>query len=446
MNTLYARLFVSAASIGIAVMAVFIIVLSLVGGPLISRPIAQSLDAAAANVRTLASSAPRTESFDVLLRRILENTRTDEVNIAIIPSPEAQRVPPAPVGPIDIGTALGIRGKAVRVGDNIVLIIPANDRLNAAVRAYLALVAIAVLVSLGISLAAARWSARHAISPLLAVTSELERFALGDFREQTLRTNERGEVGALTTAFNGAARQVARSFEERERVENRMRQFVADASHELRTPMTIVGGFIDVMRRGGLKDEQMRENVLARMSSENARMRRLVDRLIVLARMERLPTVSPEVVELGDVVCEAIASRAVENAIVTFDRSSGATYIRADPSDIFEAVGNLIENATKYGSGASVSIERVSGTAIVHVRDRGPGIDVIDAERIFERFYRGEATRSVAGSGLGLTIAQNAARRAGGTLALENANAGETTFTLRFSLLEAANGVSSMQG
>jgi signal transduction histidine kinase len=119
---------------------------------------------------------------------------------------------------------------------------------------------------------------------LIRITGELERFAAGDFRERELKTRDCGEIGALTVAFNAAARQVAQSFAERARVEDEMRRFVADASHELRTPLTVVTGFVDVLRRGGYADESVRDNAFRRIAAETKRMRQLVERLIVLAR------------------------------------------------------------------------------------------------------------------------------------------------------------------
>ena len=214
--------------------------------------------------------------------------------MAIIPPPEALHVPPNDSGgPPSLGRLIGLRGETVPIGQSLLLILPSPQSVDAATRAYLHLVGVAVLVSLVLSLLAARWSAAQAVSPLLAVTRELERFAAGDFLERSLQTRERGELGALTAAFNAAAHQVAQSFDERARVEAEMRRFVADASHELRTPLTVVGGFVDVLRRGGDADVHVRENAYRRILAETKRMRQLVERLIVLARIERLPAVVP---------------------------------------------------------------------------------------------------------------------------------------------------------
>ena len=433
--TLRARLVVATASLGIGVMLVFLVVLTLIGGPLISRPIAESVTDAAADARAIvAASAPSTD-FDTLLRTIVEREVARGINIAIIPPPEVKRVRPSDGGPLSLARLLGLRGETVAVRGSLVLILPDAAKTDAAIREYLALAGVAVLASLVLSFAAARWSASQAVSPLLAVTHELERFAAGDFRERSIRTRERGELGALTAAFNAAARQVAQSFAERARVEDEMRRFVADASHELRTPLTVVGGFVDVLRRGGYTDDGIRENAFRRIAAETKRMRLLVERLIVLARIERLPAVAPEIVDLGELTREAIDARTAEADGVPLSVSGATAYVRADPADLHEAIGNLVENALKYGTRASVDVSRDGNAAIVRVRDAGPGIAGGETDKIFERFYRGDDTRDVPGSGLGLTIAASAAKRAGGTLQLEESAPGRTTFALRLPLV-----------
>jgi two-component system OmpR family sensor kinase len=434
-GTLRARLVIATASLGIAIMLVFIVALTVIGGPLISRPIVQSVAGAAADARQLVADSPANERFDELIRRVVAREMQRGVNVAIIPPPEAQRVRPSDAGSLSLARIIGLRGETVPVKDSLLLILPEPGQVDAAIRAYLALVGASVLVSLVLSLLAARWSAAQAVSPLLAVTRELERFAAGDFRERELQTRERGEIGALTTAFNAAARQVAQSFAERARVEDEMRRFVADASHELRTPLTVVTGFVEVLRRGGYADESVRDNAFRRIAAETKRMRLLVERLIALARLERLPAVAPEIVDLGEIARAAIAARAIDETPVPLTIAGNPSYVRADPADLHEAIGNLVENATKYGTRPQVGITRENGTAVVRVQDAGPGIAAEDAGKIFERFYRSADTREIPGSGLGLTIAAGAARRAGGTLVLENAGPGKTTFALRLPLV-----------
>ncbi len=122
---------------------------------------------------------------------------------------------------------------------------------------------------------------------MIAVTGALQRFAAGDFAPQRIDTQDRSEVGELARAFNGAASQVTAAFDERRRVEEYIRQFVADASHELRTPLTVIRGYLDVLKRGAFADPVKRDRAFATLDTESARMRALIDKLVVLARLER---------------------------------------------------------------------------------------------------------------------------------------------------------------
>jgi two-component system OmpR family sensor kinase len=437
-HTLRLQLLLATGSIAVVVMAVFLVALTLFGGPLISQPIVQSIANAASDVRMIAAAAPSNEPIDAVVRTIVALAEKRGVNVALIPPSENRNAPPQNSGPLDMPHLLGIRGETVALRDSLVLIVPRADRIDEAVRSYLVLVVGAGIVSLVLSFLVARWSSAKAVDPLLAVTGELERFAGGDLRRRVLLTRDRGEVGALTTAFNGAAEQVSKSLAERVRVEMLMRQFVADASHELRTPLTIIGGFIDVLQRGGSDDVDLLTNALNRMSAEQMRMRHLVDRLVLLAHMERPSAADPQLVDIVELSREMATTRSGDISVpVRSDHEF--VYVRADPSDIYEAVGNVVENAVKYGRDPVVSIAAEGSTAVIRVVDNGPGIVSGDAEKIFERFYRSDAARAIMGSGLGLSIAVNAVTRAGGTLALEDARVGQTTFAIRLPLIHSGD-------
>jgi signal transduction histidine kinase len=163
-------------------------------------------------------------------------------------------------------------------------------------------------------------------------------------------------------------------------------------------------------------------------------MRRLVERLVALARLESPETTQPVVVDLGalarDAVEAIVAARGVAGNVLA-DAESGA-YVRADPADLHEAITNLIDNAIKYGDGSlvRVTVRHEQGAVSVRVSDCGPGIPLADREKIFERFYRSAEQQTSEGSGLGLAIAKRAAARAGGELELERTGDRETIFRL----------------
>jgi signal transduction histidine kinase len=180
----------------------------------------------------------------------------------------------------------------------------------------------------------------------------------------------------------------------------------------------------------------MRAQAFTTLASETLRMRRLVDRLVALARLEQPETTQPVVLDLGALARDAVeAIVAARGGDVSCEVESG-TYVRADPADLHEAIANLVDNALKYGAGSlvRVMVEHERDTVVLRVSDCGPGIEALEREKIFERFYRGGGHPDIEGSGLGLAIAARAAKRAGGGLTLERTEPGETVFAVRLPL------------
>ena len=332
--------------------------------------------------------------------------------------PGAPGIPRFPNAPVDAGpdrafaTFAGVHGEFVRVGGTEIAIVPDRMVLEARAREFLAILVAVLLLALVAAWLIARWIAAQAVAPLIAVTAELRRFAGGDFTPNAIPLRGMSDVGQLIEAYNGAARQVAAAFDERERGEGRMRRFLADAGHELRTPLSIVTAYIEVLRKGGADDADVRAKAFGTLATETTRMRHLVDRLVALARLEQPETTQPAVVDAGVLATDAVAA----------------------------IVAALVDNAVKYGAGSRVRVvvEHARNAVAVRVIDGGPGIAPADRERIFERFYRGAAQAEAEGSGLGLAIAARAATRAGGELSLERSAPGETVFVLRLPLYVAA--------
>jgi len=285
-----------------------------------------------------------------------------------------------------------------------------------------------------IGLLIGRYLADQALAPMVAVTGALQRFAAGDFTPQRIDTRDRTEVGELADAFNGAAAQVTAAFDERRRVEEYIRQFVADASHELRTPLTVIRGYLDVLKRGALADPVKRDRAFATLDAESARMRALIDKLVVLARLER-----PEPSRLARVDVAAVARNLAEavrdvpgHPAVELALDDGA-HVLAEESELHEALANLLDNARKYGAGSPIEIlvKRDGSFVAARVVDAGPGIPDDEQSHIFDRFYRGATRGEIEGSGLGLAIAMHAVNRAHGTLRLIESRPGRTVFEIK---------------
>jgi two-component system OmpR family sensor kinase len=215
-----------------------------------------------------------------------------------------------------------------------------------------------------------------------------------------------------------------------------MRQFIADAGHQLRTPLTVVQGFIAILRRGGFESPKDREHILDTMNDQSRIMGSLIDKLILLERWENpeaSATAAP--IDVGTLVADLVSPIADAHPERRFALSTPTGILAAiDPTELGYVVTNLADNAVKYGEGEiEVRVRAQDSTAVIEVADHGPGIPSTDATRVFDRFYRG-AQRDVPGSGLGLAIVKRAVERARGTVSLESSPRG-SRFTVALPLV-----------
>lgn len=231
-------------------------------------------------------------------------------------------------------------------------------------------------------------------------------------------------------------RRLEATLEERRAAAAEFQRFLADAGHELRTPLTVVSGYADLLATAVAGDERA-ERMLAEMRAEAARMRALVEKMLMLARLES-PVSVPHLIDVLAVVRDAAASvRAAHPDRSIEVRSSGDASVVIDADDLYEAVRNLVENAVRYAPGSPVIAEVSARDGAVHVvvSDRGEGIAPDEREKIFDRFYRGRDRSGGDGSGLGLSIVSRVAERWNGRIALRS-EPGETAFDLSFPLAE----------
>ncbi|MBV9232750.1 MAG: HAMP domain-containing histidine kinase [Candidatus Eremiobacteraeota bacterium] len=332
---------------------------------------------------------------------------------------------PRPSGPfarviLGLATTFGLQPLRARVG-NLYVVVRSNDlALVSAARSFFVplLVALAIAASFGFLIA--RALTRQALRPLDDVTAALERFASGDLTPHTIAADDRQELGSLATAYNGAIDQLERAFAARDRANAGMRQFIADAGHQLRTPLTVVQGFIAILRRGGFENPQDRDHILDTMNDQSKIMASLIDKLILLERWQSPQPAPPAVpIDVGTLVADLVAPIADAHPERRFAISTqDGILAKIDPSELGYVVTNLADNALKYGRGKiAVNVRSEDSTAVIEIADEGPGIPSTDAERVFDRFYRG-TQRDVPGSGLGLAIVKRAVERAAGTINL----------------------------
>ena len=274
----------------------------------------------------------------------------------------------------------------------------------------------------------------RALRPLRRLTDTAGQLAGGDLRARSRLVPRADEVGQLATAFDHMADRIEEAFAAQWESENRVRRFIADASHELRTPVTALGGYIDVLRRGAAQSPEAMSAALGMMARESDRLRGLVLDLLALARVDARTAQRPEdldlVAALGRLLDESVPGMPPQ---VVRDLAGSPVIVRCDRGALATVVRNLLTNAGKYAPGARQewSVRVDGGRARVEAHDDGPGIPAADLAHVFERFYRGEKTRSreEGGSGLGLSIVQELVRAQGGDVAITSAEGAGTTVT-----------------
>jgi len=322
---------------------------------------------------------------------------------------------------LGLATAVGLPIARARVKDLDIYATENQSVFVADARGFVPALSAAAALALILSAIFARVLSREAFRPLVEVTRALERFSAGDFTPELIDASRHGELGALARAYNGAVAQVERSFEERARATASIRQFIADASHQLRTPLTVIRGFVTILRQNWEANEEV-AHILGSMAQQTALMSALIEKLILLERWEyESADARAQRCDLGRLISEAVSPLALSNDSRTVDLElqSGAM-VFADPDDITYAITNTVENALKYTTGrVAVTLREVDAGFCVSVADEGPGMPADQAERAFERFYRGWR-RDVEGSGLGLAIAKRAIERAHGTTYLQS--------------------------
>ncbi len=233
--------------------------------------------------------------------------------------------------------------------------------------------------------------------------------------------------------------QIESAFRAREASERKLRRFVADASHELRTPLTAVRAYAELFTRGADKRPDDLARAMTGISRESERMSLLVDDLLLLARLDEGRPLERKDVELERVVGDAVeTARTVEPDREIAFHAEHAVVV-GDPDRLRQVVDNLLANVrshTPAGAPVEVSVASLNGDAVIEVKDSGPGMSPEDVSRVFERFYRADASRSRAsgGVGLGLSIVAAVAEAHGGTASASSEPGGGTTFRVTLPL------------
>ena len=344
-----------------------------------------------------------------------------------------------------------------RPGNVTLAIVHESPTLGSVIREMAPRLTLAALVSLSASIVVAWLLAASIARPLARMTRAAEDMALGRY-DHEIEARGDDEVGRLSTAFNMMMREVARS-------QRTLRDFVANVSHDLRTPLTSIQGFSQAMVDGALRTPDDYADAGRVINEEAERMRRLVEDLLELSKIEsgqvRLDLEPCEVEILAHQAAERAERRAEEQGVGLALAIDEAPLVRADGRWIERAVDNLLDNALKHTpAGGTVTIatgtmtvppgarvlspvgRRTGGFGYIAVHNTGSFIPPGDQPRVFERVYQLDKARSTSGggSGLGLAIAQEIVQAHGGWIHVQSSRAGGTEFAILLPLLDRFSG------
>ncbi len=285
-----------------------------------------------------------------------------------------------------------------------------------------AMAAAAILATLGL---VTFWVLRLGVRPVQQMTAKAKAIGEGDLSQRIPETAPGTEAGELGIALNQMLGRIEESFDERARSEDRLRQFVADASHELRTPVTTIRGYAELYRLGGLSTEHEISEAMRRTEQEATRMGQLVGDLLDLARLDQGRPLNLGPTDVSALAADAVAdASAVEPKRPLSLEAPAPAIVVGDEALLRQILANLVANArvhTEPDTPITVRVRDEGASVVLEVADRGPGMPPSVASHAFERFYRADParTRHRGGSGLGLSIVAATVAAHGGTVALE---------------------------
>lgn len=310
-----------------------------------------------------------------------------------------------------------------------------------------ALIIVAAGSAAGISTLVVRNSLRR-LNKLVDTATEVSQLELEtgevaiDARVDLTHVAPESEVGRVGTAFNAMLDHVESSLQARQASEQRVRQFVADASHELRNPLASIRGYAELTRRG--RDELPPDTVFAlgRIDAESQRMSHLVEEMLLLARLDNGVGLDRQPLDLAESVLNAVsdARAASPGHHWRLHVPSVPVTVNADRAQLQQVLMNVLGNARKHtpeGTTVHTTLQVDGPVARITIADDGPGIDPELAAHIFERFTRGDASRMHDGegsTGLGMAIAHAVVKEHGGTIRVDNVEPHGTMFTITLPL------------
>jgi two-component system OmpR family sensor kinase len=299
---------------------------------------------------------------------------------------------------------------------------------------------IEVLVTAGVIAAAllfGLWLITASLRPLRRIEETAAAIGDGDLSRRVEPDGGATEIGRLGGALNAMLGQIEDAFAERSASEARLRRFISDASHELRTPLAAVSAYAELFDRGARDRPDDLARSMTGIQRETRRMGLLVGDLLLLARLDQGRPLEVAPVDLTALAGEAVdAAHAMEPGRPIALESPAVVTVTGDGERLRQIIDNLLANVrahTPAGASAVVRVRREAGGAVLEVADTGPGLSEEQRAHVFERFYRGDPSRSRdhGGAGLGLAIVAAIVEAHGGAVEVESAPGAGTTFRVR---------------
>jgi signal transduction histidine kinase len=306
-------------------------------------------------------------------------------------------------------------------------------------RTFLVIAAIVTLIVVAI----VSWLvAGRAVRPLVTLARTTEAIGTtGDLSRRLELSRSRDEVGRLTTSFNAMIARLQSSQSDLAAALAAQQRFVADASHELRTPLSTIRTNAEFLGEKPDAAPVDRSAAIADIVTEAERMSRLVDGLLVLARADAGIAIEGRPVDLRAVAAEEARrvrppGRVREDGATVHVTADGSALVSGDAEALGRVIRSLLDNAFRHGKPpVGITVAKRDGAVSLEVRDAGPGLPKGSEERIFERFYRADPSRTGEGTGLGLAIARAIVQAHGGTIRASSADAGGTAVTIELPAL-----------
>jgi len=336
-----------------------------------------------------------------------------------------------------VGSSDTYRVLAQRSGDHVEVTAVLIDDDLATVRRLIGFEVLGALAILTALAFVTWWMLRLGIKPVKDMTRTAALIAGGDLSVRVPESAPGTEPAELAVALNQMLGRIETALDERAQSQERLRQFVADASHELRTPITTIRGYAELYRHGGLATEEALTDAMRRTEQEAARMGRLVDDMLVLAKLDQQRPLDTRPVDLAALAADAAAdARAAAPAReITLDVPHAEAVVVGDEDRLRQVIANVVGNALVHTEGdvpIAIRVSTENGSVVLEVDDRGPGMPTGVADRVTERFFRADPARSRhrGGSGLGLSIVDATVSAHGGAVDIDSEKGRGTTVRL----------------